>query len=52
VTSALIRVSKFVVRVSKFIVLRVVLYTKISMLEARDQCLRVYGVKQDKGTRS
>jgi hypothetical protein len=39
------------VRVSKFKVLRVVLDTRTSTLEAKDQCLRVYGVKQDKGTR-
>ena len=50
-TLALIRLV-WLVRVSKFKVLRVVLDTKSSTLEARDQCLRVYGVKQDEGTRS
>ena len=27
-----------------------VLYTKTSTLEVRNQCLRVYGVKQEEGT--
>jgi hypothetical protein len=39
------------VRVSKFKILRMILNTKTSTLEVRNQCLRVYGVKQEEGTR-